>query len=109
MKPTIQSVEAGDVKHHVRGPKDLLLEKSPPDPKNGLTPEETIAGLEDASREMRQVAPGIFNHPRREGHDKCGARMGRCFGAVVNGVCRTCAFDYRRTSGPCGTNGIPRT
>lgn len=104
-KHPIQSVEAGDILHHERGPKDLLRQSPPPDAKTGLTPEETIAGLEDASREMRQVAPGVFNHPRRNGFDKCGAKMGRCFGEVVNGVCRACGADYRKTTPMGGVNG----
>jgi hypothetical protein len=103
-KHPIQSAELGDVTHHERGPKDLTRLTPPPDAKTGLTPEETIAGLEDASREMRQVSPGVFNHPRRGGYDKCGAKMGRCFGEIRSGKCVACGADYTRTTPLGGVN-----
>ena len=89
-----------------RGPKDLLRDEPPRDEKSGLNPAETVEALEDGMRGERaaQVMPGIFNHPRVSGADRCGAKYGRCLGDVVNGVCSQCGADYRRTTPLGGVN-----
>lgn len=109
-KHPIQSTEAGEVTHHERGPKDLTRATPPPDPKTGLTPEETMATLEDPTRAERMIptnVPGAYNHPRRGGFDKCGAQMGRCFGEIKGGKCTQCGADYTRKSPAGGTNAPP--
>lgn len=107
MAKPLGSVEAGDVLHHERGPKDLTRPTPPPDAKTGVTPADTISELEDPNRAERMTATetkGVFNHPRRGGFDKCGAQMGRCFGEIKGGKCSVCGARYDVTTPLGGVN-----
>lgn len=108
-KHPIQSVEApNSARHHERGPTDLTRDTPPPDPATGLTPADTMAALEDPTRSERMAPtdiPGVYNHPRRGGFDKCGAKQGRCFGEIIRGKCVQCGQDYTKTTPLGGVNG----
>ena len=91
-----QGVHTRDPGKHERSPQDLLRESPPPDPKDGLTVEQATQIAEDAARRERQSAnpAGVIDGPRVPGNNKCGARMGRCFGQVVKGICQSCGHRY---------------
>jgi hypothetical protein len=107
MSKPLSSVHARDQGKHEPSPQDLLRESPPPDPTDGLTSKEALATLEDVTRYERaaNMPTGVMNGTRVPGNNKCGARMGRCFGQVVNGVCQSCGHRYPEANPIGGTNG----
>lgn len=90
-----------------RGPQDLLRESPPPDANDGMTPDEAVRHLEsDPKRERQSSLPaGVVPGERVPGNNKCGGRMGRCFGQVVVGKCQSCGLVYGPPAALGGSNG----
>jgi hypothetical protein len=111
MSKPIGSVHVEDRGKHAPSPKDLLRESPPPDPKDGLTQDDATRIAEDAAQRERAsstpsgMPPGTIAGARVPGNNKCGAKYGRCFGQVVNGVCESCGHDYRPPPARYGENG----
>lgn len=92
-----------DRSRRVDGAKEFFGDGPPKDP---ATLSAATAAIEPAghSRGTVEAHPGVFNTPKQDNRDKCGGNLGRCFGAVQDGVCMVCGVDYRAKSPVAGIN-----